>query len=361
LSQLQIVRTREAPPQAEQIIRVAPLSIQPGWLDRFRSDPARSFLKATFDSWCLIKTGSSARTIDAASRDSAPSDSPKPSEPAASVVNGKRVVPAAAANAALSSAPVILATLSTGDPLLLETRCGEGFVLLMTTSLDRSWTDLPTRSDFVPFLHEAVFHAASSRSHRNVDFGEPLIARLGRTVADARDSDSKNPEAADLEPGGLELPSEPAEDFATFVSPGGGTTSLPVTARSSNPAGSTWSHADSTVVFSDTFTPGVYGLAMVASADYPEQHDGFVVNYDHSEDDLTQLAADDKARLATNDRVRFSSSLEDLAKRMYGDESITELWAVLLTLFLIFLIIELFLTRRAIRKGYGNDTLISSP
>ena len=51
---------------------------------------------------------------------------------------------------------------------------------------------------------------------------------------------------------------------------------------------------------------------------------------------------------------------EDLAKRMYGAESVAELWAVLLTLFLLFLVAELFLTRRAIRKGYGNDALNAS-
>ena len=88
-----------------------------------------------------------------------------------------------------------------------------------------------------------------------------------------------------------------------------------------------------------------------------EQTDAFVVNYNHIEDDLTQLTAADKARLATNDRIRFSTSVDDLAKRMYGDESTAELWAVLLTMFLLFLIVELVLTRRAIRRGYGNDAI----
>jgi hypothetical protein len=42
---------------------------------------------------------------------------------------------------------------------------------------------------------------------------------------------------------------------------------------------------------------------------------------------------------------------------MYGDESVTELWAVLLAVFLLFLIAELLLTRRTIRKGYGGEAL----
>jgi hypothetical protein len=344
LPQLQIMRTREAPPQAEQIIRVAPLSIQPGWLARFRSDPARSFLKATFDTWCLTKISPAAKSTAAVA-----------SVIAAPVANVKPATPAIAANVAATSAPLILATLSIGDPLLLESRCGDGFILVITTSLDRSWNDLPTRSDFVPFLYEAVFHAASSRSHRNVDFGEPLIARLQRTILD-----DVRPDTVELEPGAIESTQEPADDSATFVAPGGMMTEISVTTRNSNTVGRSSNLSDANVVFSDTFTPGVYAMAKEANAEFPEQHDGFVVNYDHSEDDLTQFAAVDIARLATNDRIRFSSSLDDLSKRMYGDESITELWAVLLTLFLLFLIAELFLTRRAIRKGYGNDTLISS-
>ena len=345
LPQLQIVRTREAPPQAEQVIRVAPLSIQSGWLDRFRSDPARSFLKATFDTWCLTKINPAAKSTAAA----APAI-------ATLISSGKSAAPIAATNVTATSAPLILAALSTGDPLLLESRCGDGFVLVMTTTLDRSWNDLPTRSDFVPFLHEAVFHTASSHSHRNVDFGEPLIARLRRTIVkDVR------PDPVDTESRENESSQYPADESVTFTVPGGMSSEVPVTTLKSMSKGKSARLCDATAVFANTFTPGAYAMIKNGDAVFPQQHEGFVVNYDHSEDDLAQLAADDKARLATNDRVRFSSSLDDLTKRMYGDESTTELWAVLLTLFLLFLIAELFLTRRAIRKGYGNDPLISSP
>ena len=82
-----------------------------------------------------------------------------------------------------------------------------------------------------------------------------------------------------------------------------------------------------------------------------------MVNYDHAEDQFVPLSPDDTARLATNDRVRFTESLTELTERMYGGESITELWALLLTLFLLFLVIELLLTRRAILRGYGGEAL----
>ncbi len=345
LPQIQIVRTREAPPQAEQIIRVAPLSLQPGWLDRFRSDPARSFLKATFDTWCLTKIGPAA--MQAASGNNVADPGTKTKQPA---LNSKAIV--GGVTPAVTSAPLVLAALSTSDPLLLESRCGDGFVLVMTTTLDRTWNDLPTRSDFVPFLHEAVFHAASSRSHRNVDFGEPLIARLQRTIISEEQT-----EPAGFDQAGEQPAAESADEFVTFVAPGGMTSEVRVATQNSRFVEKQTTPREASAVFTNTFAPGVYAMAREADAAFPEQVDAFVVNYDHSEDDLTQLTADDKARLVTNDRIRFSSSLEDLTKRMYGAESIAELWAVLLTLFLVFLVAELLLTRRAIRKGYGNDAV----
>ena len=349
LPQMQIVRTREAPPQAEQVIRVAPLSLQPGWLDRFRSDPARSFLKATFDAWCLTKIGPA--SMQAAAGDHvAHADTNTKQSP----LDG-HAAKTGAVNIPLTSAPLVLAALSTGDPLLLESRCGDGFVLVMTTTMDRSWNDLPTRSDFVPFLHEAVFHVASSRSHRNVDFGEPLIARLHQTAGT-----SPAPEPAGSDKPELQAVAERADESVRFVAPGGMTTEVRVMTENPQSGEKQTGPRDASAVFTSTFAPGVYAMSREADAAFPEQGDAFVVNYDHSEDDLTQLTADDKARLVTNDRIRFSSSLEDLAKRMYGDESVAELWAVLLTLFLLFLVAELFLTRRAIRKGYGNDALTAS-
>lgn len=318
MSQLQIVRTRDAPPQSEELIQVTPLSIQPGWLERFRSDPARSFLRATFKSWCLTKLGVLKKPDFIPAAATAPaSKTEQKTDPAA-----------------VDTVPIVLAQLSTGDPLLLQSRHGNGFVLLMTSTLDRTWTDLPTRSDFVPFLHEAVFHVASARSRRNVHFGEPLLARFSLP------SDVKQTEA------GEELPKY---EFL-FTTPDN--TPAPVVA--------TQDGETLVAILPDTFAPGVYRVQSSEEDGKEPMRDAFVVNYDHAEDDLTQLNADDKARLATNDRVRFSASLEDLTKRMYGDESVTELWPVLMTLFLLFLVAELLLTRRTIRKGYGGESLAAA-
>ena len=46
--------------------------------------------------------------------------------------------------------------LSDGSPLLVEKRPGSGRLLLLTTALDTSWTDLPTTSVFVAFIIKSI-------------------------------------------------------------------------------------------------------------------------------------------------------------------------------------------------------------
>lgn len=338
LSQLEVVRIREAPPTSEEQILVAPLSIQSGWLERFRSDPSRSFLKARFTAWCLTKQVP--RKL--AAEGSGPPADKKTSEP-----------PTGKNSAVPDTAAVALAQLSTGDPLILQTRHGDGFVLVMTSTLDRTWTDLPTRADFVPFLHEAVFHVASARSHRNVLFAEPVMARFevpsGKPPGPNGEADTDIKAGTDIGEKANVAEKEEQSPTIRFTKPDKSVTQVPAAPDSQG----------LTAVLTSTFAPGVY-LAELPSGEGEPRKDAFVVNYDHAEDDLAQLTADDKARLATNDRVRFAASLDDLKKRMYGDESVTELWAVLVTLFLLFLIAELLLTRRAIRKGYGGEALAAA-
>ena len=54
----------------------------------------------------------------------------------------------------------VLLTLDDDQPLLLEHRIGDGRLLLLTTSLDNSWTDLPVHPVFVSFIAEAAAYLA---------------------------------------------------------------------------------------------------------------------------------------------------------------------------------------------------------
>jgi hypothetical protein len=54
----------------------------------------------------------------------------------------------------------VLARFDAGTPAVIERRVGRGRVLLWGSTLDVSWSDLPTKPVFLPFIHQAVRHLA---------------------------------------------------------------------------------------------------------------------------------------------------------------------------------------------------------
>jgi hypothetical protein len=54
----------------------------------------------------------------------------------------------------------VLARFDAGTPAVLERRVGRGRVLLWGSTLDQSWSDLPTKPVFLPFVHQAIRHLA---------------------------------------------------------------------------------------------------------------------------------------------------------------------------------------------------------
>jgi hypothetical protein len=54
----------------------------------------------------------------------------------------------------------VLARFDSGAPAVLERRVGAGRVVLWGSTLDDSWSDLPKKLLFVPFVHQAVRHLA---------------------------------------------------------------------------------------------------------------------------------------------------------------------------------------------------------
>ncbi len=54
----------------------------------------------------------------------------------------------------------VVVALSGGVPALLEAALGRGKTMLLTTTIDRDWTDLPIRTSFVPFLQQTLLYLA---------------------------------------------------------------------------------------------------------------------------------------------------------------------------------------------------------
>jgi hypothetical protein len=60
----------------------------------------------------------------------------------------------------------VLARFDAGAPAVLERTVGAGRVLLWASTLDTSWTDLPIKPVFLPFVHRSMQHLASYREPR---------------------------------------------------------------------------------------------------------------------------------------------------------------------------------------------------
>jgi len=71
----------------------------------------------------------------------------------------------------------ILSELEGGFPLILERQVRSGRVLLLTTSLDRDWTDLPIRPGYLPLVQRAVRYLADSldaQGPRRIEIGDAV-------------------------------------------------------------------------------------------------------------------------------------------------------------------------------------------
>jgi hypothetical protein len=92
----------------------------------------------------------------------------------------------------------VVARFDDGSPALVESRHGDGRVLLWATSLDRSWSDFPVQPVYLPLVQRIVMHAAA--------FGaEPAWREVGEDLM------------LDAEADGLDLQVTEPEDVSWIV------------------------------------------------------------------------------------------------------------------------------------------------
>ncbi len=94
----------------------------------------------------------------------------------------------------------VLARFDAGAPALIERQLGTGRVLLWTSTLDLSWSDLPLKPVFLPFIHRAARHLSA--------YAEPLPWWMVGQVLDASFGEPTLPlgGAAVLTPSGRQVP-----------------------------------------------------------------------------------------------------------------------------------------------------------
>ncbi|MDA1183382.1 MAG: BatA domain-containing protein [Acidobacteria bacterium] len=77
----------------------------------------------------------------------------------------------------------ILARFDAGAPALLERQVGAGRVLLWTSTLDLSWSDLPLKPVFLPFIHQAARQlSAYAESPPWLTVGQVMDASFGEST-----------------------------------------------------------------------------------------------------------------------------------------------------------------------------------
>ncbi|MCP4198755.1 MAG: VWA domain-containing protein, partial [Proteobacteria bacterium] len=70
-----------------------------------------------------------------------------------------------------------------GLPLLLERQVGEGRIMLLTTTVDRDWTDLPIRPGYLPLMQRATRYLAGrldDYSPRRILAGQPIDVEVSQ-------------------------------------------------------------------------------------------------------------------------------------------------------------------------------------
>jgi len=196
-----------------------------------------------------------------------------------------------------------------GAPALVDAEVGRGRVLLLTTSVDREWTDLPIRPGFLPLVQEAARYLAA------VPSGD---ATATITVGGKR-----------------ELTLGADDRRIEVVKPNGDSRSLTPAAHGSD------ARARHTVLFEETDEPGLYRVrAARADGTVEDRPDAaFAVTLDPSESDPTRLAEDKRP-----DRVNGRGAGGPAPKRRM------ELWHALGAAAIVLVLMESLLTVR-FRRG----------
>ncbi|MCA9016759.1 MAG: hypothetical protein KDA77_15610, partial [Planctomycetaceae bacterium] len=273
------------------LIQISSDSLQTPWLSRFRGEYASGLTAARFSHWWDVSI------LDAGVQP--PEEATEKSE------------------AKPRSMPIKIAELNNNKPLMYLMNHERGRVMLLTSSLDADWNNLPTKPDYVPFLHEAVFELSSGRVFRNINTDEPIV---------------------------VPVPANTKIDQLEFLDP------------NNNPVTGTIDASANGATFQsqNTSLPGVYALNPRQGVETELKADRFVVNFDRSESDLTPLSEAQQKTLTDDYHLTFFKTLDELKQAMFSDVSETEFWRVLLLIFLLLMVGELFLTRRLVQGGHAT-------
>jgi hypothetical protein len=200
---------------------------------------------------------------------------------------------------------LVLARLENGNAVLAEHEYGEGRVIQAAVACDADWSNLPTRSFYVPLMQRLVTYLGSTvYPSRNIDAGSPLVAFV---------------------------PSAEIGKSATVTDSSG--RRYDVTPESAGSHG--------IVQFRQTERPGVYTLAF-AGGDTTH----FAVNTSRAESDLGSLTESQRKTVAQELGAKLVHSNAEYDRSDYTSRFGHELWQKLIGILLLLSFAELILQQR---------------
>ncbi|MCU0722483.1 MAG: BatA domain-containing protein [Planctomycetes bacterium] len=201
------------------------------------------------------------------------------------------------------------------DPAVVEKTVDRGRVMVVATSADVEWTDLPKNPVYLPLVHEIIYYLVRDEGkRRNLRLGEALEWFLSR--------------------------GQYSEDVSVVL-PSGGRAAL------EPPRELPDGHFQ--VTFGPVAEPGLFELQVRkgAGGDAPSVREAFCANVDATEGDLAKASGELlEAVVPPELRKKFSRAGEGASRPSAAPEEGSELWRVLLTALAAVLVLESFLAQR---------------
>ncbi len=208
-------------------------------------------------------------------------------------------------------AATVLARLDTGDPWIVERPFRKGRVVLLAGPVDAEGGTLPVNPDFVPLMHELVYHLADAASSRSVRPGEPIVVDLD--------------------------PAPPADvKTCSVTTPTGETLAMPIEREGGR----------ARARLEAAYEPGIYTVSRPAGPLH------VAVESDPRESDLTPLADADQKRLADGWPLSFVADPNRIADLLLvtGPSQQHPIWRFLVLAALMGLCLEIALTRQLVKS-----------
>ena len=221
-----------------------------------------------------------------------------------------------------TNAPQIAVRLDSANPWLVTAPAGDGQVALLTSPLNAAWSNLPTKPDFVPFVHELVFSLLDRRNSHNLQPGQPLVYQF-------IENDELNRNQLEFK----------------LTRPDGEDVSLRPNRLDR-------------VTYDKTYTSGVYRLEAHDSAnDKTSLSEVFAVGFDPGESNPTALSRDELASMRRPFPWEERADWNLLQSDMKTSTGRIELTTWLLILFVLLLLGEQFFTHRLVRDAHQFEPL----